>query len=842
MRQAVFRSFLVFLLAGAILALSAAIGVFLYVKKVEEELPPLSKLENLQLSLPALIYSRDGVKIGELFDEKRYPVPLAKINPMLVKAFLAAEDAEFYQHSGVDLGGTLRASLFYLTKSKSKQGGSTITQQLAKNLLLTRERTLSRKLKDILMARRIERAYSKDRILELYLNHIFLGNNSYGVEAAARNYFRKSNGSLSLAEAAMIAGLTPAPSAYAPTENLQKAKTRQRFVLDQMQRHGWAKPEEVQAALAENLSINRAESPNTKLAPYFMMEVMKQLEDSLKLEGLKSRGYRITTTLDYKMQRLAQQAVVEGLKAHAEKKGFRGPVRRLGADFQGGLAEILKKPFTPGEEYELAVVVDLFPGLDAVAIVAQQGLGILLAEDHRWALSASRVKERGALQDFANVLAIGDVVHVQRLERGTPKRIEQGKKLLSGLSQYRESFAQPPAHEGIRYYGLTDTEGVESAALVMEAESGAVRAMVGGENFLNSQFNRATQAKRQVGSSVKPLYYGLAQDAGFSPASQIDSPPLVIGDWKPENYDREFIGRTSLRRSLILSFNISSIQLFQALGLKKIHRHFQRLGLDWPEGDLSLALGSGSASLLQMVQAYSPFANQGRVSFAHYIEKIEDRQGKVVMEWPDGKLAVQAVPEAHQNREAAPEKPGSQAKEAPESPFPQVLSPQAAYVTSRMMQDVIRWGTGTKAAGVSPEAAGKTGTTNGYTDAWFMGVVPNMVLGVWLGYDDSRKSLGSKGTGGTMAAPIWREVLKAALREEPAPKWQEPEGINYVRTSVESGGFASDGAGISVPVVSGTEPGAPGARNALGTLNWDGQSDAAPEGQEPSDSSALRDL
>jgi penicillin-binding protein 1A len=335
----------------------------------------------------------------------------------------------------------------------------------------------------------------------------------------------------------------------------------------------------------------------------------------------------------------------------------------------------------------------------------------------------------------------------------------------------------------------------------MDAQSGEVISMVGGSGFQNSQFNRVTQALRQVGSSVKPLYYALALDNGFSPASRIDSPPIVMGDWKPENYDKEFTGRTNFRTSLVHSYNISSIQLFKALGIPLITQQFKKLGLPWDEVNLAHALGAGSATVLQMAQAYSPFANNGKISEARYIKAIEDREGKVIVEGNDPKLRASPVAE-----KLKPEVEG-------QDPL-QVLSPAASYVIVRVMQDVLRFGTGTRAQGI-PYAAGKTGTTNGYTDAWFIGVTPRIVCAVWIGFDDARKSLGNDGAGGKMAAPLWKQIMEGAVKLYPSTEWKIPENVVNVRVGVGGDRISGTG-GILMPAVAGTEPGKPQARDALG--------------------------
>lgn len=808
------KIFLALLIGGSVTLLAAVsvAGLFAwdYIQTVEETLPPLSKLKNYSPPLPTIIYSSEGSKIGELFEEKRYPIAVSKVSPLLVKSFLASEDARFYEHRGIDPQGLLRAGISFVLKQGTKQGGSTITQQLAKNVLLSRERTIERKVKDILLALKIEKSFSKDEILEMYLNTIFLGNNSYGVEAAARNYFRKSSRKLSLAEASMIAGLAPAPSAYAPTDNFEKAKVRQRFVLDRLVQNGWVTRTEADAAFKESLTVHRAETPNTRSAPYFLMEVKKQLENTLKLENLLTSGYKVQTSLNLALQRHAQSVMSRFVEQFESQKAFRKPLIKHGKNYTAAVEKISRRGWNADDEEDIrGIIIDLIPSLDVALIATQTGPGILLAEDHRWALRAAASKKSNAIEDFADILSIGDEVHVKQLEKGSPKRLTSASKVFADHQETLTLYGMNEKNVQFNFYQLTDTEGIEAASIVMDAQSGDVLAMVGGSSFQNSQFNRSTQAMRQVGSSVKPLYYSLAMDHGFSPASRIDSPPIVIGDWKPENYDREFTGRTNLRTSLVHSYNISSIQLFKALGVRLAAQHFKNLGLPWDDVRLAHSLGAGSATLLQMVQAYSPFANSGKLTEAHFIKAIENRHNEIIISASDRRLKVTPIDSSIPNNS---ENTATYVQDS--SGGRQVLSPAAAYVATRMMQHVIRFGTGTRAQGV-PFAAGKTGTTNGYTDAWFIGVTPRLVCAVWVGFDDARKSLGSSGTGGKMAAPLWREIMLAATKLYPSNDWVAPE--NVVKVRVGFGGERAYGTGgIVMPAVAGSEPGTTTAREALG--------------------------
>ena len=843
---------LILVLGGGIVVTgAAAIGgtlAYKYVKKIEATLPPVDKLKSYTPALPTQIFSSEGTKIGELFEEKRYPVALSEVSPLLVKSFLASEDARFYEHSGVDPQGLARAALAHFLKTGAKQGGSTITQQLVKNVLLTRERTVERKLKDILLALKIEKSFSKDEILEMYLNTIFLGNNSYGVEAAARNYFRKSSKKLKLAEAALIAGLAPAPSAYAPTENFEKAKTRQRFVLDRLVQNGWVSKKEADDAYAETLTVHHSETPNTRAAPYFLMEVKKQLEDELQLDNLLTSGYRVQTSLNLPLQRQTQNAVSNYLEQFESKKAFHKPIARHGSQYAAVLEKLARSGWSAEDEEDIrGIVIDLNPALDIALIATQTGPGVLLAEDHRWALRAAAHKKSSNIQDFADILAIGDEVHLKKIESKFPKRLGKVSKFFAEHAETLKLYGMTEDNLKASTYQLTDTEGIEAAAVIMDAQSGDILSLVGGSSFQSSQFNRATQALRQVGSSVKPLYYGLAMDHGFSPASRIDSPPIVMGDWKPENYDKEFTGRTNLRTSLVHSYNISSIQLFKALGINLAANHFKKLGLPWDDVNLAHALGAGSATLLQMVQAYSPFANSGRITEAHFIKAIENRDGETIVTATDPRLRAAPVLTAKAQALSRTEKAiasSNQPADANNDPR-QMLSPAAAYVMTRVMQDVIRFGTGSRAQGI-PFAAGKTGTTNGYTDAWFIGVTPRLVCAVWVGFDDARKSLGGEGTGGKMAAPLWKQVMEPAVKLYPSTEWKVPDNIVTVRVGFGGEKMVGTG-GIAMPAVAGTEPGSSGSRDALGldlgsplSGSSNDSADSAVKSENHDDSTSLR--
>jgi penicillin-binding protein 1A len=807
--------------------------------EVKRTLPDAAKIKELELSLPSQVLAADGKIIGELFSERRYPVRIEEINTQIRDAFIAAEDANFYSHSGIDYNGFFRAVGHYVFGTGSKQGGSTITQQLAKNLLLTREKTLSRKLKDMLLAMEIEKLLTKNEILELYLNSIFLGNNSYGVEAAARNYFGKSARDLSLAQAAMIAGLSPAPSAYAPITNMAAAKHRQKYVLGQMVRWGMIKPEQAAAALQEEIVVTRAASVNNRIAPYFFADIKKKLAEHIDLNKLETGGYTIHTTLNSELQIRANEILKNYVAKFADKKGFKGPISRNGDDFAAALERVLRepKPDDPSDAVK-AIVVDLDPGLDTALIFSQFGPGLLLAEDHKWALSVGKFKSNQIL-DFANILKVGDEIHVRQFKRNSPKRIVDSLKRGNPFANYADKLRDAGIASRIYFYELTDVEQIEGALILTEAETGAIRVLVGGSDFSQSQFNRVTQAKRQMGSSVKPLYYALAFDQGFGLASKVDSPPIVIGDWKPENYTRNLLGRKTLRSSLVQSFNLPSIQLFQALGITQAAAHVRKLGIQFPDRDLSAALGSGSASLLEVTQAFSPFVRAGEIKESYFIERVEDRNGKIVFDSHNRELlpAPLDLLDSKNDRQkvgyAPPQSQGSdqyQAREVTGKNRSQVISPEAAYLSFSGMESAVLFGTATNARISGVRVSGKTGTTNGYTDAWFIGMVPGLVCGTWIGFDDAKKSLGTGATGGAYAAPLWREFMLEALKVFAPGEIIMPEDMSTARMDPETGNpVVGDKAGIEIPVVNGFEPGSPSLRHAIGTYSGEASDSPASE-------------
>lgn len=801
------RVFIALVITLSLVTIGGGVGVSVvlsYLKEVQANLPAPEKLLSYNPSTPTKILSRNGEVIGELFEEQRYPVKIDQVSPLLVKAFIAAEDRRFFQHNGLEIRGIIRAGFYYIFQTKSKQGGSTITQQMVKLLFLSRERTLERKLKDMLLAQEVERILDKKSILEIYLNTIYLGNKSYGVEAAARNYFRKSNKDMTLAEVAIVAGLGPAPSLYDPTRNIELAKQRQRYVLDQMADLGYITDGQRKAALNEPMKIFSAETPNLKKAPFFLMEVQKQLERMFPKETILTGGFQVQTTIDLSLQEHVRDAIDGNLKALDKMRYFPGPRARHGKNYAKRAKDLLASHALNDDGREPAIVISVIRDLHAVVVATPRGIGLLLNEDHTWIGGDPKSTKQKRIRMIDEALAVGDEISVRLLQRKTPERVRTARDQLKDLAKFFKLYLNKPPRTTLAFYEVADVAAVEGAALVMNAQTGEILAMAGGTDFLESQFNRATQAKRQVGSAVKPLFVSKALDNGFHISSLIDSPPVVINGWKPENYGHNLLKRTTLRRVLINSYNLPSIQLYMGLGDRTAVSHFHKMNLMWnrKDGGLSLALGSGTASLLEMAQAYSVFANDGKLSEGYCIQSISDSAGKILFDRKKSRWGMLLAPIMDHEKVKDPEE------------RLQLITPQSAFITTHILKDALRFGTGSTAAGVSLHAAGKTGTTNNYTDAWFMGYVPNLVTGVWVGFDDPKVVLGSGATGGKVAAPIWRDIMNHAVKIYPHGPWVEPENIEWHPTNLETGEIVTRG--TSLPYVAGVTPGESSARNALG--------------------------
>ena len=715
---------------------------------ITRNLPQISSLKDYQPSIVTNVYAYDGTRIAEFYLERRIVVPLEKIPQKLIWAFVAAEDSRFFEHEGIDFFGILRASWKNIKARGIVQGGSTITQQVTKSLLLSPERSFTRKFREAILAYRIEKHLSKQEILFLYLNQIYLGHGAYGVEAAAQNYYGKHLDELDLAECAMLAGLPQAPSRYSPYSHPQRAKERQVYVLNQMVADGYISAEEAAAALAYNVEIKERENWDIGKVPYFTEHIRRYLEEKYGQEVLYREGLQVYTTVNVPFQKAAQKAVKKGLYELDKRQGYRGPVAHLAPEEIEPYFQKLKEATETAGGLEQGtvvkgVVIALSGEEKNVSVRMSQGLGVVPLENMEWARKPDPEIAYGTVKvrDPAEVLSVGDVILVRLLELDQ----ENGNWLLA----------------------LEQDPEVQGALLCMENGTGHVRAMVGGMDFNTSQFNRAIQSRRQPGSSFKPFTYAAALDKGYTPATVIIDSPIIYTDdqmdwkWKPKNYKEKFYGPTLFRTALIFSRNVVTIKIVRDIGIDYLIDYARRFGITSPlSRDLSLALGSSGLSLLELTNAYSVFANLGELVSPVFITKVLDRHGNVLEE----------------NRTQ---------KE-------RVLDKDTAYIMTHLLQEVVKYGTGWRARALKRPAAGKTGTTNKLQDAWYIGFTPSYVTGVWVGFDDDR-TLGKYETGSRAASPIWVDYTRKVLRTEPVKVFTVPENVVFAKIDPKTGLLANPG-------------------------------------------------
>ena len=717
-----------------------------------QDLPPLTGLRDYQPSLVTRVYSADKQVIGQFFVERRILVPLDQIPQHLVNAVVAIEDARFFEHGGLDFVGIGRALVTNLMSGRIRQGASTITQQLARSLFLTPKRDFERKVREALLAIKMEKILDKEQILELYLNQIYFGHGAYGVQAAAQTYFNKDVGQLTLAESTFLAGLPKGPSDYSPYLHPQAAKRRQTAVLKRMAEEGFISAKEADGAAQQELSFRRL--IRDEPAPYFVERVRQRLVADYGETMVYKGGLQVYTTLSRAAQQRATAALQEGLRELDKRQGYRGPLRHEPAPDQNGAMGT-----GPPQEGEIIEGVVTKVGKDGVTVLAQGLTGKIAVEDLLWARrrlrgqDVSKAKE-GDAKAALEILKVGDVVEV-----GV-------KKLAGAQSQFT----------------LEQTPIVEGALLSLDPRTGAIVAMVGGYDFRRSEYNRTVLARRQPGSAFKPIIYAAAVNQGLSPGTPLVDSGIVYNEndadlvWRPENYDRKFYGQILMRDALAHSRNAATIRLLEKIGVRPVLDLAKTLGITSPlANDLSLALGSSGVTLQELTAAYGLFLNQGIRLEPYMIESVVDANG--------------AILETH----------------LPE-PHP-VLTKESAYLITNMMEDVIQRGTGQAARGMGRPLAGKTGTTNDFTDAWFVGGAPNLVTGVWVGFDEIRP-LGEKETGAHAALPIWMRYMKAALEPLPAVSFTIPDGIVFVRIDPATGLLAPEGEtrGVIEVFAKGTEP------------------------------------
>jgi len=765
--------------AGTILFLigvAAAAGLMWHFSK---DLPDYSQLRDYEPPVMTRVHAADGSLVAEYATQRRLYLPIQAVPKLVINAFLAAEDKNFYEHGGLDFGGIARAGIIYIQdwlagNKKRPQGASTITQQVAKNFLLNNDVTFERKAKEALLAMKIERAYSKDKILELYLNEIYLGLGAYGIAAASLIYFDKSVHELTVPEAAYLAALPKAPSNLDPYRQRDRAIERRNYVIDRMVENGSVSAKDAEAAKKAPLQITvRPTGAHVFAAEYFAEEVRREVYARYGEKKLYEGGLSVRTTLDPKLQVLARKSLVDGLVQFDEGQGWRGPVTHIDLAGNWGATLANVRALDDIAPWRLAVVLEVGDQTARIgfqplrepggAVAKERQIGILPLEGVKWAKAASGPNRGRTPAKVSQVLEAGDVVYVDPLT-------EKDGKVKDG--QFR----------------LRQVPEVSGAILAMDPLSGRVLAMVGGFSYDQSQFNRATQALRQPGSAFKPLVYATALDNGYTPSSIVLDAPLEIEQgpgletWKPENYEGKFYGPSTLRFGVEHSRNVMTVRLAQDVGMPLIADYAKRFGVydDLPPY-LSFALGAGETTLLRMVTAYSMFDNGGKKVKPTLVDRIQDRYGHTIYR--------------HDERECR----GCDADKWSDQPEPtlvdrraQVLDPMTAYQITSIMEGVVQRGTGTALREVGKPIAGKTGTTNDAKDVWFIAFSPDLAVGVYLGYDKPR-SLGPVATGGGLAAPIVKNFMKVALANKPAVPFRVPAGIKLVRVDARTGTRAAPG-------------------------------------------------
>jgi penicillin-binding protein 1A len=802
-----------------LVGIAAAAALFWQFSK---DLPDYSQLQDYEPPVMTRIHASDGALLAEYARERRLYLPIQAIPKLVTHAFVAAEDKNFYEHGGIDISGIIRAGVVYVQNfgsNRRPQGASTITQQVAKNFLLSNEVSLDRKLKEILLALRIERAYSKDKILELYLNEIYLGLGAYGIAAASLLYFDKSVHELTIAEAAYLAGLPKGPNNYNPFRQRDRAIERRNYVIDRMVEDQYITVQEAEKAKKEPLNVTpHPTGAHMFAAEYFAEEVRREIYERYGEKKLYEGGLSIRTTLDPKYQAIARKALTDGLVQFDEGQGWRGPITKIdvGGDWGAKLADI--KSLADIAPWRLAVVLEtseqsarigLQPPRDPGGSVSRERqVGIFTLDGVKWAKRGAERQKGGP--NVSQILQPGDVV-----------------------------YAEPTAKDSGQYR-LRQIPEVSGAMVVMDPWTGRVLALVGGFSYDQSQFNRATQALRQPGSSFKPFVYSAALDNGYTPSSVVLDAPIEIEQgpglaaWRPENYEGKYYGPQTLRFGLEHSRNVMTVRLAQDVGMPLIAEYAKRFGVydDLPPY-LSFALGAGETTVLRMTAAYSMFANGGKRIKPTLIDRIQDRYGHTIFR--------------HDQRECR----GCNAEQWAKQPEPilvdrreQVLDPMTAFQITWMLKGVVERGTAAEAfKDIGRPVAGKTGTTNDEKDAWFIGYTPDLTVGVYIGYDKP-KHLARGATGGHLAAPIVKDFMKTALADKPGVDFAPPPGIKLIRVDARSGLRPSPGASGRV-ILEAFKPGTapPDGYSIVGFSDADGRpirSDFPGGGVSPESDRAIR--
>jgi len=792
--------FVAWVLSGVtIMAFAAAVGGLVALGIFSKQLPDYSQLQDYEPAVMTRVHASDGSLLAEYAKERRLYLPIQAIPKSVINAFIAAEDKSFYDHNGIDISGIVRAGLAYVQnygRGRRPQGASTITQQVAKNFLLTNEVSVTRKIKEAMLAMKIEKAFSKEKILELYLNEIYLGIGAYGVAAASLLYFDKSVHELTVPEAAYLAALPKGPNNYHPFRRRDEAIARRNYVLDRMAEDRHITVADAEKFKKEGLKVTpRPTGAHIFAAEYFAEEVRRYIMENYGEKKLYEGGLSVRTTLDPKMQVLARKQLIDGLVRFDETQGYRGPVTKLepAGEWGSKLSEV--KALSDVAPWRLAVVLEATDQSARIGfqparepgggLSRERETGILTIDGVKWAKPTWGPMRGKVPVKVSQVLETGDVIYVEPLA---------GKDGQFKLRQVPE---------------------ISGAIVAMDPQTGRVLAMVGGFSYDQSQFNRATQALRQPGSSFKPLVYAAALDNGYTPSSIVLDAPLEVdtgnGTWKPENYEGKFYGPSTLRFGIERSRNVMTVRLAQDLGMPLIGEYAKRFGIyeNLPPY-LSFSLGAGETTLLRMVGAYAMFDNGGKKVTPSLIDRIQDRYGHTIYR--------------HDQRECR----GCSANKWENQPEPtlidrreRVIDAMTAYQITSMMEGVVKRGTGSAVNELGKPVAGKTGTTNDEKDVWFVGFSPDLVVGVFMGYDKPRH-IADRASGGSLAAPIFRDFMKVALADKPAVPFRVPTNIKLIRVDPRTGMRAvPGGAQILEAFKPGTAP--PDYYSTIGVNDPDGR-------------------
>jgi penicillin-binding protein 1A len=751
---------------GVVGMLLGALVLYTVVEYFSRDLPDVHQLAKYDPAVITRLYAANGVLLEEYAKEKRIFVPIDAMPKVLIHAFIAAEDQNFYHHPGVDFFSILRAIIQnvlnqFTGQSKNLIGASTITQQVAKNMLLSNERTMTRKVKEAILAFRMTVAFSKNRILELYLNEIYLGAGSYGVAAAALNYFNKSIDELTIEEAALLAAMPKAPSAYDPRNNSRRAKERRNWVIGRMLDEEFVDELQARNAIAEPIRLKLRDKAEIATADFFAEEVRREIAENYGKKALYEGGLMVMTTLDPALQSMAETALREGLLEYDRRSGYYGPIGNI--DVRQDWYVALNSKETPEgvleNGWEMGVV--LLKKKEGVHVGLKDGnTGIISYEDMKW---AARNPDTGKKKDVQTILSEGDVVLLE------PEKTKKERYLLRQLPK------------------------VNGGLVVMDPHTGKVKAMVGGFTYSNSKFNRATQAERQPGSAFKPFVYLDAVEKGLTPASLINDDPVEFETiakgandlgaihevWAPQNYSGAFYGPTTLRVGLEKSRNVMTVRLGDRLGIDSVIEVAKRFGINEEMGrNMASVLGAQETTLIKLTNAYAMLVNGGKEIIPSLIERIHDRNGKVTYR-RDARFCEACEYKSAKDVESF---------DPPELPDirEEATDPYSAYQVVSMLEGVVKRGTGTKARVIGKPLAGKTGTTNKSKDTWFVGFSPDLVAGVYVGFD-TPKSLGGKESGSSVALPVWVKFMEAALKKAPSTPFRIPSGIKLVKIDRKTG-------------------------------------------------------